>query len=70
MKTIVIEANENIYHDIISFLDSYPDKELKFYNDLHDDALSEENKIAHQKAVKELESKQTISLEDLKAGNA
>jgi len=67
MKTIVIEANDNIYNDIITFLGSYSDKELKVYNDLHDDILSEENKTAHQKALKELENKQTISLEDLRS---
>lgn len=66
MKTIVIEADDQIYKEIVKFLRNYPNDKVEFYNDPSDTMFTEENRKQYQKALNELEQGETISLQDLK----
>ncbi|MBF0465922.1 MAG: hypothetical protein HQK88_13525 [Nitrospirae bacterium] len=63
MQQVHIEIDESIYDNVLWFLNQLPKDKIEIIDDTF---FTEEDKVSYEKALGELEAKETISLDQLR----
>lgn len=67
MRCVLVEVSDEIYHHFTEVLGNFPKNQVRIQEEFdNDNFFSAEDDIAYQKALKELDNGETVSLEDLK----
>ena len=66
MKTICIEVKDDIFTKVVNFLRLLPEDSLRIQIGDPDDIFSKEDEKAYNKAIRELQEEEAISLDQAK----